>query len=138
MAALIGARKEDLPPVRSPARAVAFLEDGPRSLRVISIAASPDLYAKDLKEDRVVATAALSKKLVFNLPIEVIKRLGIRTTRVGKIQKTTTDVVAWAAPEAERERWIRARAPAGMAARERNHVYLLKSVFTEAAVRGPR
>ena len=102
-AKLIGLRAD----LRSPGNGVAFLDRGPRLLRVMAMA-DPTVGATKESTDALIAVATPTKRLIFSLPQNVRRHLGL-----GK-----RPVVGWIVPEREWEE----DAP-------RAHVYLVSSSF---------
>jgi hypothetical protein len=133
VAELLGCRPEDLEKLTKPARAVAFLDRGPGVLRVIGVHRSADLLAKEMAMNRVVGTAQLTDKGVFNLPDAVETHLGLSTfPRGDKGASGTDDSVAWLLPEKEYYEFREGERQGkgyGMTKGDDVHLYLVKSLF---------
>ena len=87
-AKLIGLRAD----LRSPGNGVAFLDRGPRVLRVMAMA-DPSVGATKESTDALIAVATPTNRLIFSLPKRVREHL-----RLGR-----RPVVAWVVPEQE---WV--------------------------------
>lgn len=133
VAQLLGCRPEDLEKLTKPARAVAFLDRGPGVLRVIGVHRSAPLLAREMAQNRVVGTAQLTDKAVFNLPDAVESHLGLQTFKRGdKGASGTDDSVAWLLPEAEYYQFRKDEREGksyGMTEGDDVHLYLVKSLF---------
>lgn len=133
VAQLLGCRPEDLERLTKPARAVAFLDRGQGVLRVVGVHRSATLLAKEMAMNRVVGTAQLTEKAVFNLPDAVERHLDLKTFKRGdKGAYGTDDSVAWVLPESEYYRFRaeeREGKGEGMTEGSDVHLYLVKSLF---------
>ncbi len=102
VADLLGCRAEELERLQRPGRAIAFLDRGPETLRVIGTHRSADLLAKEMASNRVVGISQLTQKLVFNLPDDVERHLGITTYPRGEHgARGTDDTLLWFLPSEE-------------------------------------
>lgn len=128
---LLGARPEELAKLTRPAHAIAFLDRGPSTVRVIGVHRSADLLAREMAKNRVVGTAQMSAKGVFNLPDAVEQHLGLKVyPRKDSPATSTDDTVAWLLPEEEYYRYRREeREKESPASGEEYHVYLVRSLF---------
>ena len=102
VADLLRCRAEELERLQKPGRAIAFLDRGPGTLRVIGTHRSADLLAKEMAANRVVGISQLTQKLVFNLPDDVERHLGITTYPRGEHgARGTDDTLLWFLPSEE-------------------------------------
>ena len=119
--------------LRGPGRGIAFFLRGPGIVRVVSTYRSPEVLPIETVGNRFLALARLSEKLVFNLPMQVIRHLGLQTQPRGpNAIRATDDSILWFMPAPEyyefraQERsdhgW-KGPSPGGLA-----HVYLAKSI----------
>ena len=119
--------------LRAPGRGIAFLARGPGIVRVVASFRAPEILAIETVRNRFIAPARLTDKLVFNLPIPVVRHLGLQTQPRGPNEtRATDDSILWFLPAPEyyefraRERsekgW-NGPSPGGFA-----HVYLSKSL----------
>ncbi len=136
VATLLDISPEALQGLHRPARAIAFLSRGPGTLRVVSVFRSSQMLASDMAADRVVATAQLTEKLVFNIPAAVEDHLGL-TIRPQETKNTrwTDDMIVWFLPETEYYAYRAAVARGGhfeaLPSGETPRIYLTRSHFSE-------
>ena len=102
-AKLIGLRAD----LRSPGNGMAFLDRGPRVLRVMAVA-DPSVGATKKSTDALIGVATPTKQLLFNLPKTVRRHLALGRR----------PVIAWLVPQRE---WDEGA--------ERGHVYVVSSSF---------
>lgn len=133
VAQLIQYDPEEVRDLRTPGRGIAFLARGPGIVRVVASMRASDVLAIETVRNRFIATARLTDKLVFNLPVPVVRHLGLQTQPRGPNDaRATDDSILWFLPAPEyyefrgRERsdkgWT-GPSPGGFA-----HVYLSKSL----------
>lgn len=103
VAKLIGLR----PDFPSPGNGIAFLDRGPRVLRVMAMA-DPTVGATKESTDALIGVASPTKQLLFNLPKVVRKHLALGRR----------PVIAWVVPQQD---WDEGA--------ERGHVYVVSSSF---------
>ncbi len=134
VAELLGISSDVLKGLHRPARALAFLSRGPGTLRVLSLYRGGDLLAKEMAADRVVATAQLTEKHVFNIPGAVEEHLGL-VSRPQETRNTrwTNDMIVWFLPKDEYYEYRQVVAGGsefpGLRSRTPPRVYLTKSLF---------
>lgn len=134
VAELLGCRVEDIEQLQKPARAVAFLDRGAGTLRVVGTHRSADLFAREMAQNRVVGVAQLTGKLVFNLPDDVERHLGIVSYPRGEHgARGTDDTILWFLPRTEYYEYREAeRSPGGYRGLRSGavpHVYLARSLL---------
>lgn len=116
------------------ARTLAFLSRAPHVVRVICMAASPDLVAKELARGRIVAQALPDPRLSFNFPEDLRRHLGLRTYPSKKTPSATRtqDCIAWMLRLDEWDRFRDATMEGGdfkLKRGEELHVYLARAQF---------
>lgn len=135
VADLLGCRPEDLEGLQRPGRAIAFLDRGPGTLRLIGTHRSADLLAREMAQNKVIGVAHLTGKLVFNFPDAVEHHLGIVSYPRGEHgARGTDDTVVWFLPKGEYYEY-REVTRAGASFRtlrsgQLPHVYLARSLFS--------
>jgi hypothetical protein len=98
VAELIGFDAAESAALRAPGREVAFLARGPGVCRVISLRRSASMLAEEIQFDRFIASARVSRKRLFFLPVAVAHHLGLEVERASPSGKTSTfDSVVWLA-----------------------------------------
>ena len=135
VADLLGCRPEDLEGLQRPGRAIAFLDRGPGTLRVIGTQRSAEVLAREMAQNRVVGVAQLTGKLVFNLPDDVERHLSIATYSRGEHgARGTDDTIVWFLPKGEYYEYREATRTGGpfrgLRAGQIPHVYLARSLFS--------
>ena len=135
VAELLGSSAEDLKGLHRPARSLAFLARGQGTLRVLSLFRSSDLLQREMRENRVVATAQLTDKLVFNIPAAVEEYLGLVSfPRETPSTRGTDDMIVWFIPEEEYYEYrdlTRDKSPfSALSSGQTPRVYLTKSIFS--------
>ena len=102
VARLLGVSREDLARTTKPGRAIVFLAAGSGALRVVGARRQAALVAEAMVRESVVAKATLTKSLIFNIPKDVYRPLGMRTHDLGRgIPRGTDDQFMWCLPEGE-------------------------------------
>ena len=119
--------------LRNPGRGIAFLARGPGIVRIVASFRAPEILAVETIRNRFIAPARLTDKLVFNLPVPVIRHLGLQTQPRGPHgTRATDDSIIWFLPAPEyyeyragkrSEKGGNGPSPGGFA-----HVYLARSV----------
>jgi hypothetical protein len=120
--------------LRNPGRGIAFLARGPGVVRVVASYRSPEILAIETIRNRFIAPARLTDKLVFSLPITVIRHLGLQTRPHGKnAGRTTDDGLIWFLPAPEyyefRARERTEKGWTGPSTGGLAHMYLSKSLL---------
>ena len=121
-------------PGRGPNRGLAFLARGPGVLRVVPSLRAGDFLPVESARGRYLANAALTEKLIFNLPEAVVQHLGLHVQRRSpKEAPFTDDGLVWFLPAPEYYEFrARQRQPKGWAGPTGGgiaHVYLARSVL---------
>ena len=134
VAELLGAPPEKLARAPREERTVAFLRRPEGTARAILPQEAPDLFAAEMVAGRVLATAQLTDKLVFNIPSGLEAHLGLVTFRRGDGgARGTDDTLAWFLPRSQYEEYRRrSREVADGTPRSLGgppRVYLCRSVF---------
>ena len=103
-------------------------------MRVVASFRAPEVLAIETIRNRFIAPARVGDKLVFNLPMPVVRHLGLQTQRRGpSATRATDDSIIWFLPATEyyefrgkerSEKGWRGPSPGGLA-----HVYVSKSLI---------
>lgn len=115
-------------------RGIVFFARGPGLARVVSALQAQDVLAGEMAQNRYLATARVSERLLFNIPIQVQKHLELRTEQKGSDgPRTTDDSVIWFMPAPEyyefRALQRRERSWAGPSGGGVAHVYVARSIL---------
>ncbi len=119
--------------LRIPSRTVAFLARGPGVVRAVAAQPAREAMAVETVRNRLVATARLGGRMVFNLPFAVIRHLGLQIhSRGPRAGRGTDDGIVWLvrAPEYYEFRGVKDQKKvwSGPSSGGFAHVYLLKSI----------
>ncbi|MCI4351515.1 MAG: hypothetical protein L3K15_08405 [Thermoplasmata archaeon] len=96
IAALIGFDGDASRELRAPGRELAFLARGAGICRVISVRRSASLLPDEIHLNRLIASARVSRRRLFFLPVAVARHLGLAIERSSYRGKSSTfDSVAW-------------------------------------------
>ncbi len=117
-----------------PARGIAFLARGSDVARVVPIFRAGEVLPIETVENRYLATAHVSDRLVFNLPEAVVGHLRVKVqTRPPNDSRFTDDGLLWFLPAPEYYEYrARQRSPRGWrgpAGGGLAHVYLARSLI---------
>lgn len=131
---LIQFRPTEVRDLRSPGRGISFLARGHGIARVIASHAAGELLALETVQNRYIASARVSPRLLFSLPSQVIEHLGLQTRLKGPSGvKSTDDGLLWFVPAPEYYEFrARERTPRGWSGPSTGgfaHVYLTRSVL---------
>lgn len=125
---------EELRSRHGPARGIAFLARGAGLARVVPTFRAGDVLPIETVENRYLATAHLSDRLVFNLPEAVVAHLRIQVlTRPPNDTRFTDDGLIWFLPAPEYYEYrARQRSPRGWKGPSTGglvHVYVARSLI---------
>jgi hypothetical protein len=81
VASLVGYVPEELRALRSPARSISFLARTPQIVRVIATYRGGEVLPIETTRNRLLASAGLTEKMIFNLPEAVVQYLGLEVKR---------------------------------------------------------
>lgn len=88
--------------LRTPGRGISFLSRGPGVVRAVGSLAAAEIVPLETLRNRMISTAAVTERGIFNIPQAVARHLGIQITpRAGSEVRHTDDELIWFLPAPE-------------------------------------
>jgi len=134
VAELLQFRPGEVRDLRTPGRGISFLSRGPGFVHVVATLAAAEILPLETIRNRYIAPATVTERGILNLPMAVVRHLGIQVTpRPPSETRGTDDGIIWFLPAPEyyefRAHQRLERPWAGPATGGFAHVYLAKALL---------